>query len=237
MGRARTDEPLPTSTELGGPARKKTRGWLLIVFIVSAWTFALGVLVGRGTAPVRFDIVKLEKELAGLRKELFERKPNEGYKIGSSAVYRESELGFFEALKQPKKDLSLPPPALPAVETPAPKAVPPGAPAPSKSQESERTAKAPKAPEPQEKVGTPEKALPEGRLTIQVAAFRDRQAAGRLAEQLNQKGFAAFRIEETGRGKDIIYRVRVGAYQTRGEAAPLLDRLVKEGFKAYVVNR
>jgi cell division protein FtsN len=107
-------------------------------------------------------------------------------------------------------------------------------PAPAKPQESEKSAK---TPDPQEKIVTPEKPVPEGKLTIQVAAFRDRNTAERLVEKLKQKGFEGSRFEGVGSGKDIIYRVRVGAYRTRGEAAPFIDRLGRDGFKAYVVNR
>ena len=47
--------------------KEKIRGiawgrYLTIVFI-SAWMFILGVFVGRGTAPVKFDIKKLSREL------------------------------------------------------------------------------------------------------------------------------------------------------------------------------
>ena len=36
--------------------RKKIAGWLVLIFILSAWMFVLGVLVGRGTAPLELGL-------------------------------------------------------------------------------------------------------------------------------------------------------------------------------------
>ena len=41
-------------------SRRKIAGWLSLIFFLCAWMFVLGVLVGRGTAPVKFDIAALE---------------------------------------------------------------------------------------------------------------------------------------------------------------------------------
>ena len=49
--------------------RKGVWFWIVSIFFISAWMFALGILVGRGTAPVRFDIHQLQKELAELKKK------------------------------------------------------------------------------------------------------------------------------------------------------------------------
>lgn len=42
-------------------------GLFLVIFGISGWMFWLGLQVGMENAPVRFDIAKLEKELASLR--------------------------------------------------------------------------------------------------------------------------------------------------------------------------
>ena len=42
--------------------RRKIAGWFFIIFFLCAWMFILGVLVGRGTAPVKFDVAKIEEK-------------------------------------------------------------------------------------------------------------------------------------------------------------------------------
>jgi len=42
--------------------RRKIAGWALLIFFLCAWMFILGLLVGRGTAPVKFDIAAIEKK-------------------------------------------------------------------------------------------------------------------------------------------------------------------------------
>ena len=46
---------------------KDTAVWISIISFVSIWMFVLGIFVGRGTAPVKFDIEKLQKELVALK--------------------------------------------------------------------------------------------------------------------------------------------------------------------------
>jgi len=58
------DDPLFLSSYKKGLAK-----WGLIIF-VSAWTFVLGILVGRETAPVKFSISEIEKKLADLKSEV-----------------------------------------------------------------------------------------------------------------------------------------------------------------------
>ena len=70
---AKKAEQNPPSTKT---MRRGTTLWLCIIFFVSAWMFVLGVLVGRGTAPVHFDIESLQKELAAL-KEAVQKKEQE----------------------------------------------------------------------------------------------------------------------------------------------------------------
>ena len=45
-----------------------------ILLCVSVWMFFLGILVGRGTAPIKFDIPKLEKKLIPKRLAAEQRK-------------------------------------------------------------------------------------------------------------------------------------------------------------------
>ena len=51
-------------------SRRAIAGWLVAVFFVSAWMFGIGVLVGRGTSPLKIDINELQKKLQIARNEL-----------------------------------------------------------------------------------------------------------------------------------------------------------------------
>jgi hypothetical protein len=53
--------------------KKRAMGWLIIFCFVSVWIFFLGILVGRGMAPVQFDMHALQKELADLRIALIKK--------------------------------------------------------------------------------------------------------------------------------------------------------------------
>ena len=49
--------------------RRKIAGWVFVVFFLCAWMFVLGILVGRGTAPVKFDIAAIEKKIEQSKKK------------------------------------------------------------------------------------------------------------------------------------------------------------------------
>ena len=46
---------------------------ICLIFFISAWMFVLGILVGRGTAPVHFDIEVLQKELIALKESIIKQ--------------------------------------------------------------------------------------------------------------------------------------------------------------------
>ncbi len=79
--------------------RKGTTTWICLIFFASAWMFVLGIFVGRGTAPVKFDIENLQKELVAL-KEAVIKEGQERFKIGRDPASAKMELGFYEALKE-----------------------------------------------------------------------------------------------------------------------------------------
>ncbi len=70
--------------------------------------FVLGVLVGRGTAPVHFDMESLQKELAAL-KEAVQKKEQEWYQNRSDKASARPDLEFHEALKKTGWICSWPP--------------------------------------------------------------------------------------------------------------------------------
>lgn len=64
--------------------------------------------------------------------------------------------------------------------------------------------------------------------SVQVGAFSKRENAQRLADLLIKKGYDAY-IEKTCHGDKLIYRVRVGKFNTRNDAQQEAAELKKEG--------
>ena len=76
---------------------------ILGLFVLSAWMFGLGVWVGRGTAPLRFDIAKLETELAEMTARLLQEE-QQRTTIAQEAAGDWANLDFYEALKKSGDD-------------------------------------------------------------------------------------------------------------------------------------
>lgn len=67
-----------------------------------------------------------------------------------------------------------------------------------------------------------------GRFTVQVASYRDRKDAEVLAQKLARKGYQAFVTGAELPGKGKWYRVRVGRFGTRKEAASFGENLMRK---------
>ena len=83
--------------------RRKIAGWVFVVFFLCAWMFVLGILVGRGTAPVKFDIAAIEKKIEASKR-------NDPGKPGKMPAHKDSatlkdktKLEFYEALRKTRK--------------------------------------------------------------------------------------------------------------------------------------
>ena len=213
-------------------SRKGLTLWIFLIFFVSAWMFILGILVGRGTAPVQFDIEKLQNELAALKEDVV-KEELERFKIDSNAADNKTEMNFYEELKVTKDEDSL------NIETSEQK----------KEPLPENTVSEPK------KIGPSEEALsvkahqeskPETisktditnkNLTIQVASFKDPNVADKIVAELKEKGYPAYRSLGKIPGKGIWYRVRIGYFSTKSEAGSMLKMLKKDKLNAILVNR
>ena len=66
---------------------------------------------------------------------------------------------------------------------------------------------------------------------VQVGAFRKREFAYQLTEQLQQEGYPAFTIFEDG-----LYKVQVGAFQYLDNAVRMEQRLRRAGYKTYLTT-
>lgn len=71
--------------------------------------------------------------------------------------------------------------------------------------------------------------------TVQVAASREKKDAEKLVKELRSRGFDVFVVPpQYSDAKDDLYRVQVGPYATRDEAARIRERIAKEGFKPFI---
>ncbi len=226
------EEKALTKKRKSSSSRKGLALWIFLIFFVSAWMFILGILVGRGTAPVQFDIEKLQNELAALKEDVV-KEEMERFKIDSNPADNKTEMNFYEELKVTKDEDSL------NIDTSEQK----------KEPLPENTVSEPK------KIGPSEEALsvkahqeskPETisktditikNLTIQVASFKDPNVADEMVEELKKKGYPAYRSLGKIPGKGIWYRVRIGYFSTKSEADSMLKMLKKDRLNAILVNR
>ena len=213
--------------------RKRIAMWLFIVFFVAAWMFALGIFVGRKTVPVAFDIDKLQKELAVLKQDSINKQRSRA-KIDSDEANSETDLGFYDELKDSRNINKRKPVAVKSQTKPLPKKILKRT---KKKVVKTQTAKTPKTPE-KEKVKSPEKKEKgEKNLTIQAASLKDPKDADLMVAKLKKKGYAAYKVIGVIPDKGIWFRVRVGYYESSAEAANTIKQLKKDGINAFLVNR
>jgi len=192
--------------------------------------FVLGIIVGRGTAPVKFDIEKLQKELAALREAVIKQELKR-FKIVPDAGEKKPDLDFHEALKKPKNDIGF----LPDISKHKKKALSEksvsGYETKTKSQHTSEAS--------QKDVSaglTPQAAI-KGYFTIQVLSVKDRKSADSAVAKLKKRGYPAYRAIGKVPGKGIYYRVRIGSFKSRGEASGILNRLKKEKYRPILILR
>lgn len=231
--------------------RRKIAGWFFLIFFLCAWMFVLGVLVGRGTAPVKFDIAAIETKLADSTKTGSAEQPQTQAQKDDLAVKDKAKLDFYEALKENREDVKTPALQQPKVvereiKEPVEKTVAqkPAAgktePANTVTQESSPAGVSKKTvPEQeQQKAAAVAKTNTAGpTYTIQAASVKDIKDADRLVEKLKKAGYPAYR--EIGKipEKGVWFRIRIGQYKSKAEAADVLDKLKKEGLKPILVMR
>jgi cell division protein FtsN len=198
--------------------------------------FFLGVLVGRGTAPVRFDIDKLQKELALLKEADIKEQLNR-VKINSEATKMQKDFGFYEALKDIKNDgkkynnrKS---------ETTSPQKELSSEKGPSKIDKkiSDSKIHQSKAVRNDKIVDLNKGKESEKNLTIQAASFKDPKDAEQMVAALKKKGYPAYKIIGIVPERGVWYRVRIGHYGSSDEAAATLKKLKKEGYTPYLVTQ
>lgn len=214
--------------------RPAKAGWVVAVFFIAAWMFGMGVMVGRETAPVRFDLDHLKKNLESLQ-----RAPREPQKnappVESTEMKDKTKLDFYEVLPKNREDADV---NLPKPTPPGPASAKPEPPSPKAAEtpaqaRTEKPAPAPAPPPPP----APAAAVPGQAFTVQVSAVKSEEEARRMVDRLRQRGYAA-RVEATAMpDKSTWYRVRMGEFPTKESARGTVDRLQKDGFGSMVVPK
>ncbi len=206
--------------------------WLFLIFVVTAWMFTLGVLVGRGTSPVDFDIEKLQKELLALKQAVL-RKEIAKITSDSDAGLKKTDLGFYEKLKESDSKE----PAMVVIKPPAnAKSAKPN---PGKDQAKlpDKSVQATSTPSTAKKLSTAKAETVTGSFTIQVASTKDEASADKLVVKLRMNGYPAYQSRAEIPDKGIWYRVKVGPYAKRDAAEPILKRLKSEKMDGFIVKQ
>ncbi len=213
-------------------SRKGLTLWIFLIFFVSAWMFILGILVGRGTAPVQFDIEKLQNELAALKEDDV-KEELERFKIDSNAADNKTEMNFYEELKVTKNEDSL------NIDTSEQKKepLPENTVSESKKIGPSEEALSVKAHQESKPEIISKTDITNKNLTIQVASFKDPNVADKMVEELKKKGYPAYRSMGKIPGKGIWYRVRIGYFSSKSEAGSMLKLIKKDRLDAILVRR
>jgi cell division septation protein DedD len=232
-------------------SRRAIAGWLGVIFILCAWMFVIGVLVGRGTAPVKFDIDDLQSKLEVSRQD--QKKGEVGQSQGESDIVKDkTKLDFYEALPEDREDTKIdekkstrviskkfePLPGEKPQETTAEKATQKSTPQKETAVKSGPVKKEAAPPPLKQPVASKSEVRPSGKVyTIQVAAVKAAKDADRLVAQLKQKGYAAYSTISKVQDKGIWFRVRVGKYNSRTDARATKQKLEKTGMKPIIVEQ
>ena len=206
-----------------------------MIFFLCAWMFVLGVLVGRGTAPVKFNLAALGKKMAGPQKAASVKQGKIAPQKDAATVKDKTKLDFYEALKEDKEDTKVsvrpkPKAAERKFEKPVEKAA-----APVKTAKQSKPPE--KAPSKVKVAAVAKTSTASPTYTIQAASVRNAKDADRMIQKLKKRGYPAYRAIGKVPGKGVWFRVRIGTYKSKSEARPTLDKLKKDGLKPILVLR
>jgi cell division septation protein DedD len=238
------------------PSRKGLAVWIGLTLFACGWMFVLGIFVGRETVPVKFNMEKLQNELAAL-KEAVVKKELDQYKIDSNGDIDKTKMGFYETLKKNGSDEGLEddipeqkskPLAEEKTESGTEKTSPPKkvesetrkiSPPKKAESETENTSPPEKLETTQKKKTVNLKKSAEGNeiFTIQIASLKDSAAADKMVAKLKKRGYPAYRSIGKIPDKGIWYRVRVGYFKNRAEARSTIQQLKNEKIEAIIVQR
>ena len=213
--------------------------WTGLILFGAVWMFVLGIMVGRGTAPIPKVLPHFENEI------------EEG-KIAGETESTDSglkqDLVYPEELKNPTPYKPVKPVERKTTTAEKPKPKVDESQKAASVQANEATQRAaskpvePKQATPAEPLKKPEKEpikpsnQAKGQYTVQIAALKSVQSAEKLVQELRSKGFEAYQIRSQSENNTVWYRVRVGAYRNRSDAEKALSGLNQKNVKGLVLQ-
>ena len=207
--------------------------WLGVAFLAMLWMFTLGVIVGRGHSPVRFDIQSIKNELIAL-KEATLKSQEQANKTASDFSSDETDLDFYDVLTDKKED---------ALAQSVAKAKKQASKPTAKSEIPRKTESKPLARDAENqkqaqdpKPSSAKKGTTAESYTVQVASLKDAQKAKEMVSYLKSKGYRAFSVTTHVPGKGYYHRVRVGHFRDRDKAMQTASRLRREELEPLVVR-
>ncbi|MGM0452600.1 MAG: SPOR domain-containing protein [Thermodesulfobacteriota bacterium] len=234
------------------------RGWLLL-FVAGACMFVLGVMVGRNTVPLNFDMENLDRKMTRLSPSVMaeQKQPAAPDENKPDTM----PFDFYDELREAPAER--PDGGPPQVKTPAfdkqPEATaitvarakktsdkPPDKTEaePDRKTEKPRRKTADPTPEPAEQQQAQAETEPEqtpapqagetkkGAYAIQVASLRDPEKAKTVRDKFRDKGYPAYTRQARVEGKGQWSRVRIGPYSAKKQAKSDLARLQNAGVDA-----
>ena len=200
------------------PKKKTAALQFFILFFTSAWMFILGLLVGRGTAPLRIDIKSLQSRLAEVTE-----KEQKYYNIDQAAASNKTSLGFYSDLQKTEKKNR----KNKIISSSANK----------KSLKKKYLVS--EAIDNKQKLDVSKKKIQKNKVqkkyTIQVGASKDSKIADKLVAKLKKKRYPAYKLKAVIPEKGTWFRIRIGSYKDKTDAMKIINRLKKDKFNVMLV--
>jgi len=227
----------------------------LIYIFIAGWMFLLGIMVGRGSSPVKFDTQKFQKRLQTIASEFGEKK----------SPRKKIDLKFYNVLDHPVPEERVPPQKKPLEIIPKKEEILTAKPVMLKTSKKKQTFKKGvnkkkadvkieeiskmKDPAPVETKPVPtgsEKSKPseqspdnkiiKGKYTIQIAAYKKFRDSVTQMVILEKKGFSSYRVKGQKEGVTW-YRIRTGSFATYDEAEKMKEKLAKAKINSMIIKR
>lgn len=209
-------------------SRKRAAGWVCVFLFVSVWIFLLGVIVGRGMSPIRFDLKRQDPNW-GTAKTIPKRPATARKK--SEQLPQRSDFDFHDELKK-KKTYAHRLETAGGQTTDKPTSPKQKTRLPSLKRKNQATAALPAKPAPLRPA-----APSQGSYSVQVASMKDAESADDMVKRLRGQGFPAFKTMGRLADKSVWYRVRVGRFEHQAQALEKLNALKKDFRGAMLVKR
>jgi cell division protein FtsN len=221
-----------------------------ILFFVVVWMFVLGIFVGRGSAPVKFDTREFQKKLANIS----------GQYEAENKNAEETEIQFYEDLQTPMPGAVAVPEKTSSVtrrietedqtaendNTAGQKKIIPlkisrknmtkAKYAASSTRPAKSATVTKRIVEAKKEIKAPPVKNTKHEYTIQIAAFKDLKSAFDKVSVLKAKGYAAYRTIGKVQN-DTWYRVRVGRFPNTEVARKYLRKLKHDNINGIIIKQ